>query len=184
MTAIFPIAYSLKRNRRSRSIRITVHHDGTVRVSAPLLLPKFLVKRFVRQKSEWIEQKMKQFLAHPPSEFSLMLRKRSRREYLENKKLAHEILSERVTYFNKNYLFQPAKITIRNQKSRWGSCSAKDNINFNYKLMFLPPELRDYVVVHELCHLRELNHSKVFWSLVALAIPEYKMLRRRLKGIG
>lgn len=79
---------------------------------------------------------------------------------------------------------QPKAVRIRNSKTRWGSCSAKGNLNFHYKLVLLPPHLADYVIVHELCHLRELNHSLRFWSLVARHVPNYAYVRRELQAAG
>lgn len=178
------IPYSIKRSPRARSIRITVYHTGEVKVTVSRLIPQSLIERFVAKKSSWIIKKREEFLKHPISQFSLMLRKQSRKEYLTNKKEALKILTERLNHFNKHYTFEVGKITIRNQKSRWGSCSRKQNINFNYKLLFLPAEIRDYVVVHELCHIKELNHSSKFWDLVRETIPDFKDIRKRLKGIG
>ena len=73
------------------------------------------------------------------------------------------------------------RITIREQKTRWGSCSSKGNLNFNWKLVLLAPELLDYVVVHELAHRREMNHSKNFWKIVEAELSDYRERRRRLK---
>jgi len=81
---------------------------------------------------------------------------------LKYKKDAEILITERVEYFSKKYNFYPKKITIKNNKTNWGSCSSKGNLNFNYRLIFLKPEEVDYVVVHELCHLKEMNHSKKF----------------------
>jgi len=74
-------------------------------------------------------------------------------------------------------------VKIRDQSSRWGSCSWKGNLNFSYKLVLLPEHLADYVVVHELCHLREMNHSPRFWALVSQTVPDYRAKRRELKKL-
>lgn len=87
---------------------------------------------------------------------------------------AKKYICGRVQEVNKQYQFQYARISVKDLKSRWGSCSSKKNLNFHYKLLFLPMELVDYVVTHELCHLQEMNHSKKFWTLVAKTIPDYK----------
>jgi predicted metal-dependent hydrolase len=105
--------------------------------------------------------------------------------YTRNNKLrALYLVENRIAYFNKIYNAPINKITIRNQKSRWGSCSTKGNLNFNYKIIYLPPELADYIIVHELCHLKEFNHSKKFWDLVAHTIPHHLELRHNLKKIA
>jgi predicted metal-dependent hydrolase len=90
----------------------------------------------------------------------------------------------RVEELNKPYGFVYGKIAIRNQKTRWGSCSRRGNLNFNYRVGLLPQKLMDYVIVHELCHLGEFNHSYKFWDLVAKTVPEYKAIRQELKRIG
>jgi predicted metal-dependent hydrolase len=98
--------------------------------------------------------------------------------YKEN---ARALVHARVQHFNTHYQVVVGRITIRNQKSRWGSCSARRNLNFNYKIVLLPKELQDYVIVHELCHLKEMNHSDRFWNLVAETIPTWETLRKQLK---
>ncbi len=107
--------------------------------------------------------------------------KRSRKDFEEKKELARALVQEKVVYFNTFYQFNIKAIRIRNTTSRWGSCSSKGNLNFNYGIVYLPPELVDYIVVHELCHLKEFNHSKNFWNLVGEVIPDYKVRRMRLK---
>jgi predicted metal-dependent hydrolase len=111
------------------------------------------------------------------------IRKGSRVEYLKYKEEARRLVNERLEFFNKIYGLPLNRITIRNTKSRWGSCSKKGNLNFNYKIALLPPALADYLVVHELCHIKEFNHSQKFWDLVALALPNYKKLRKELKVV-
>ena len=96
---------------------------------------------------------------------------------------AARLIKNRVEYFNGFYNFKINRIVIKNQSSRWGSCSSKANINFNYKIIYLRPALADYLIVHELCHLGELNHSKRFWALVSKTIPDYIELNKELRRI-
>ena len=119
--------------------------------------------------------------------FRTVYRTRSRKLYEINKESARQIISERIQHFMQYYgprhSIVVGKIAIRNQKSRWGSCSKKGNLNFNYKLFFLPPEIRDYVIVHEICHIKEFNHGKGFWDLVGEVVPDYRELRKKLRGL-
>lgn len=107
--------------------------------------------------------------------------RRINKNYLQHKERAREIVNERLAHFNKTYQFEFRRVSIKNQKSRWGSCSKKGNLNFNYKIALLPEKLANYIVVHELCHLGELNHSRNFWNLVSKTIPDYKQIRNELK---
>lgn len=91
-----------------------------------------------------------------------------------HKERARVFVHERLEVVNKEYGFLYNRVAIRDQKSRWGSCSAKGNLNFNYRIQFLPLHLADYIIAHELCHLKEFNHGKGFWELVERAVPEYK----------
>ena len=112
---------------------------------------------------------------------------RSHKLYLANKEAARALVHNRIRYFleyySKHHSISVGKIAIRNQRSRWGSCSKRGNLNFNYKIVFLKPEIQDYVIVHEICHIKEFNHAKSFWNLVAETIPEWKRLRNELKNI-
>ncbi len=114
-------------------------------------------------------------------------RTRSRKLYEMHRESARRLVHERIRHFMHHYGTRHSivvgKVTIRNQKSRWGSCSKKGNLNFNYKLVFLPPEIRDYVIVHEICHIKEFNHGRGFWDLVAETVPDYRELRKRLRGM-
>jgi predicted metal-dependent hydrolase len=97
---------------------------------------------------------------------------------------ALKVIPERAAHFAPLVGVQYGRITIRNQKTRWGSCSSKGNLNFNCLLMLAPPEVLDYVIVHELCHRKEMNHSPRFWSEVAKVIPDYKKHEKWLKTEG
>ncbi len=97
------------------------------------------------------------------------------------RKKAEEVIHDRLQFFNEHYQFRYHRVTLRNQKTRWGSCSSRGNLNFNWRLIMAPIEVIDYVVVHELCHLKEMNHSARYWALVEQAIPDYKKHRKWLK---
>ena len=94
---------------------------------------------------------------------------------------AEETIRDRLEHFNEHYGFRYNRVTMRDQKSRWGSCSRLRNLNFNWRLIMAPIEVIDYVVVHELCHLKEMNHSSRFWALVSQVMPEHKKYRKWLK---
>ena len=105
------------------------------------------------------------------------------KHYLVHKEEARTLILARVIYWNQFYNFEYNRVAIRNQRRCWGSCTSLKNLNFSYKILFLPTHLQDYIIVHELCHLAELNHGKDFWSLVAQQVPEYELHIRELKDI-
>ena len=98
--------------------------------------------------------------------------------------LALERIRQRLAYYGPRVGKTFGRVTIRDQKSRWGSCSSKHNLNFNWKLIMAPPQALDYVVIHELCHLHEFNHSPRFWRLVEGQMPEYEAWKKWLKVHG
>lgn len=104
-------------------------------------------------------------------------------KFLELKEMARARVSERLLYFNQHYKFKYGRISIRNQTTRWGSCSSKGNLNFNYRIATLPDDLVDYIVVHELCHRGQFNHSKKFWDLVGETIPDHENLQKQLRKV-
>ncbi len=99
------------------------------------------------------------------------------------KEAARALAKNRLAYYNAVYGFTINRVAIKNSKSRWGSCSKKGNLNFNYKIALLPADMADYVIVHELCHLGQFNHSPNFWALVATTIPNYKVIKAKFKKI-
>ena len=96
-----------------------------------------------------------------------------RRFTIKKREQARRFVESRIKYYNSFYNFKINRIAIKNQGTRWGSCSSKGNLNFNYKIIYLRPALADYLIVHELCHLQEFNHSKRFKDLVSKTIPDY-----------
>jgi len=103
--------------------------------------------------------------------------------YLQHKEAARELMLARLAYFNQHYKLAWNRVAIRTTRTRWGSCSSQKNLNFNYKILFLPAHLQDYIIVHELCHLQELNHGAQFWELVAEQAPDYRQHIAELKAI-
>ena len=170
------IDYVLKVNKRSKNIRLAIHPGAKVTVTTPRFVPQFIVDRFLKDQSDWLLEKMEHFSKLPP----VKNKKEKRDEYLKYKEDALILVKERLEHFNKFYNFKWNNITVRSQKTRWGSCSRKGNLNFNYKIVLLSEVQSDYIIVHELCHLKELNHSKDFWKLVGLCMPDYKVIRNNL----
>jgi len=173
------IEYTLKINKRGKSIRLAVHPGGRVVVSVPRFIPQFIINKFISDKADWLLDKVLYF-----SKFKVIekkSKKEKREEYLNNKEAAQKLAESRLEYFNKFYNYKWGRVTIRNQKTRWGSCSRKGNLNFNYKIVLISKEESDYIIVHELCHLKEFNHGKKFWDLVALNISNYKEVRNGLR---
>lgn len=169
------IPYTLRRSQRSRHVRLTVRPGGSVVVTAPQWLGMNVIDRFLLSKKQWILEKLKLLSGVVP------VRASTRKQYLQNREQARKVILERLQYWNQRYNFSYGRVAIKDHHSMWGSCSRKGNLNFNYRLLFLASELQDYVVVHELCHLKEPNHSKRFWALVATTIPDYNQQRRGLK---
>jgi predicted metal-dependent hydrolase len=112
-----------------------------------------------------------------------MLHWRNKKHYAKHKEAARALAHTKVGYFNTFYNLPVGKVFIKNTKSRWASCSEKGNLNFNYKIVLLPPHVADYLVIHELCHLGEFNHGPKFWALVSQCCPNYRQVREELRAI-
>lgn len=162
-----------------KTIGLQVKEDGEVLLRIPNRLSARALQDFLNREQSWIWQKAEQMQsrikqreatgATPVGQLS--------REELEKIK---EKIGARVRYYGKIMGVTVGRITIRNQKTRWGSCSSKGNLNFNYQLYYLPDELLDYVVIHELVHRRHMNHSADFWAEVEKYCPDYKIYRKQL----
>lgn len=116
----------------------------------------------------------------------IVRRRRKRRSsvtqhYLKHKEAARAVILAKLVYWNQFYGLTYKRVAIRNTKRSWGSCTSLKNLNFSYKLLFLPAHLQDYIIVHELCHLKELHHKESFWELVAQTVPKYKEAIEELK---
>lgn len=172
-----PLAVEWKTSARGRRINLTVKLDGSVVVSVPQRMPRSFAERFVAEHADWIRKQVAKFSRYKNDTFL----PRTRSEYLAHKEDARTLVSALLQRCNAAYGFHYNRVSIKNMSRNWGSCSKKRNLNFNYKLHFLPPELAEYVVVHELCHLGQLNHSKDFWALVAKTVPDHKNRRKELR---
>ena len=175
------IEYHLIRSDR-RSIGIEVDREGKVTVRAPYSCEKKRIERFLLEKENWIRQKVK-------LQNKNAMKRQEKREMPEAEKkyyrnLAREVLGARTGYYARKMGVTYGRISIREQKTRWGSCSSAGNLNFNWKLVLMPPELLDYVVVHELAHRKEMNHSPRFWAIVERELPDYCNRREKLKILG
>ena len=174
------LEYTIRTNPRARRINITVRRDGSVFVMKPRWVSVREVERLVARSTSWIARTRARF-AHLPKTTRI---ESSKREYKRYKKAVLNYILHRLRHFNVHYHLAYKKVFVRNQKSRWGSCSHAGNLSFNYRILFLPPDVADYVIVHELCHRKEMNHGKRFWALVARVVPEYKVYRKELLKWG
>lgn len=171
--------YRIIRTRR-KTIGLEISPDLQITVRAPYHLSDVRIREFVESKQTWILKHlaiMQDRQAHDPIPAGVISDKELRHMTEE----ARIIIPERVKYFAKIIGVTYGRITIRHQKTRWGSCSSSGNLNFNCMLMATSPELIDYVVVHELCHRKQMNHSPLFWKEVEEIIPDYRDLRSRLR---
>lgn len=165
--------------RKTLSIRIT--QEGNLEIRAPLGMPKGEIEAFLKEKAQWIETHRAKVLAEyaqgqeaPLGEEEILTLAEQMRQRLPEK-LNRHAASMGVTF---------GRVTIRCQQTRWGSCSSRGNLNFNCLLMLAPEEVLDYVVVHELAHRKQMNHSALFWQEVARECPDYKKSLRWLKDRG
>lgn len=111
-------------------------------------------------------------------------RRGSDAHYRAHKERARALVHERLEYWSMHYGCSYGRVAIRDQRTRWGSCSSKQNLNFNYRIVFLASHLADYIIVHELCHLLELNHGPQFWEHVARTMPEYEAHIQELRALN
>ena len=164
-----------------KSIAIELKLD-CILVRAPKGMSHSQIKSFLNEKRPWIEKHLSKMKARQEVIEKLPLFTTEEIQALANK--ARIVIPERVKKYAPIVGVTYGRITIRNQRSRWGSCSSKGNLNFNCLLMLFPEEVMDYVVVHELCHRKELNHSAAFWAEVEKHCPDYKLHRKWLKDNG
>lgn len=172
----------IRSNRKT--VAIQVNSDLSVTVRAPRSASEKDIEEILKKKEAWISKHIEKIKKAKERFEAEATEKLTREKVIALAEEALKVIPERVEYFAKVIGVTYGKITIRNQKTRWGSCSSKGNLNFNCLLMLAPSEVLDYVVVHELCHRKQMNHSKAFWSEVEKVFPDYKEARKWLKEDG
>ena len=174
------LTYELCRNARAKRVGIRIYpgpeEGGRVVLTVPPRGSVSRGERFLLEHAEWVLRQSARMAGREP-----ILGRGGKREYRKRRAEAAVFIREKVAHWNGLYGFSYGRISIRDQKTRWGSCSKTGNLNFNWKLLLLPERIADYVVVHELCHLAEFNHSARFWKLVAQTIPEHRDIVRELR---
>ena len=170
------VPYQIIKSDR-KTIAIQIKPDGQVVVRCPKRMRIEEAKRFVESKADWIEKHLAKRALQDVAKYTA-------KEIEQLREQARKLIAERVKHVAPIEGVTYGQIAIRTQHTRWGSCSSKGNLNFNCLLALVPPEVLDYVVVHELCHRKELNHSARFWNEVERILPDYKTRRSWLKERG
>ncbi len=165
---------------KRKTLSIEVKPDLRVIVRAPRSMALADIQRFVAQKTPWIEAHLARLKAAQPD----LPEAFSSDELEALKKQARAMLLPRVSELAMELGAEYGRVAVRAQVSRWGSCSAKGNLNFNCLLALCPEAVRDYVIIHELCHLKHMNHYREFWLEVEAHCPSYRASRAWLKEKG
>lgn len=170
--------YSVTFSKR-KTIGIRVMPDLRVVVHAPLRLDKKIIDEIVQKHTRWIEKQIERIKARPQALFAP-----TKEEINELKNKTLDAVLPLVSRYSKIIGVTPTKITITSAKKVFGSCTSKKHLNFSFRLALYPKNAIEYVVVHELCHIKEMNHSKKFWSEVEKALPDYKARKKLLENGG
>ncbi len=181
---LYDLPYTVIRSRR-KTCGISITPDGTLTLRVPLRISEQEIRHILLEKQHWIIthylEVMEKAKSRPSSDLSDIQRTALEKRYIE---AARDYFPKRAAYFQALTGGEYYRITIRDQKTRWGSCSAKGTLSFNWRLMLAPPAVLDYVVVHELCHLTHMDHSAAFWQAVEAVCPDYRTHRKWLKDHG
>ncbi len=180
----YELPYTLIRSNR-KSCAISIAPDGQITLRVPMHITEREISRLLTEKRHWIITKYLELQERarnrPVSDLTDAQRAALEKRYIA---AAKDYFPKRVAYYLQFTGGSYERISIRDQKTRWGSCSAKGTLSFNWRLMLAPPAVLDYVVVHELCHLTYMNHSAAFWRKVESIYPDYRSSRRWLKDHG
>lgn len=171
------IKYEVIRSRR-RTISLSISRQGEIVVRAPLAMPEKAVGEFVEKHSGWIEKNLSRMREAGQNRIEL-----TEADIERLRTEAGQYMKERTFYFADIMGVEPREIKITLARSRWGSCSARNTVCYSYKVMLLPKELIDYIIVHELAHITEKNHSKKFYDIIAGFMPDYRERESKIKEI-
>ena len=184
MYQIGNIPVQIVRSRR-KTISLEIKKDCRVVLRVPNRMPKRDIVRFLNEKQSWLEENYAKMVQRNKVRMAAKAKYHlSDSKIHELAEQAVEVVPKRVAHYAARMGVTYGRITIRHQRTRWGSCSSNGNLNFNCLLMLAPPEVLDYVVVHELCHRLEMNHSPRFWAQVERVLPDYKVSRKWLREHG
>jgi len=168
-------------SHRAERLRLTAA-GGEITITVPTRTKERSIQYFLESKSDWIQDKWEQIQSTKKSYPDIAINTKD--HYDEHKEIALQQAMQKVDYWNTDLQLPFNQVRVRKMKTRWGSCTGKKNLHFNYKILFLPEDLQDYLVVHELCHLIHPNHSADFWSAVEDVIPAYESHHKALREIG
>ncbi|MES2668130.1 MAG: SprT family zinc-dependent metalloprotease [Patescibacteria group bacterium] len=181
-------SYEIRESARAKRLALTVSPDGRVTVTKPVRVSVKRAEQFAEKHEAWILEAQEKFRKLDErkkkrgiEQIALPRPRKNSKAYKDARAHARALVMARLKHFNETYGFRYGTISIRDQKTRWGSCSAAGNLSFNYRLVYLPERLQDYIVVHELCHTKEHNHAPAFWAQMARALPEHASLRKELR---
>ena len=166
-----------------KTLAVQIRADGTVIARAPRRMPKDRILCFLSEKASWIRMQQGRMQEREKMRQQARIHLDAAQEK-ELRERAKSVLAQRTAYFARQIGVTYGRITVRDQKTRWGSCSQTGTLNFNFRLILAPLEVLDYVVVHELCHRRQMNHSTQFWQEVAQVLPDYRKRKAWLTENG
>lgn len=181
--AAHPFPYEIIYSAR-KTLAIQITADGKVRVRAPKRMPHSVIENFLTEKEGWILKHLQQKKTAAENGYFQNQPQLSDQDRNRYREIARDIFTQKTAYYAQIMGVTYGRISIREQKTRWGSCSSDGNLNFNWRLIFAPEEVLNYIVIHELAHRREMNHSPAFYEVVKSVMPDYKKQQKWLRENG
>jgi predicted metal-dependent hydrolase len=173
------VEYVVKRSTRARRLRLAMHVGGELVVTVPMRVSLERVESMLQTYAAWILRQRTKMKARPVQQLPAI---QDRAAYLAHQGAAKELVTQYLAVLMTRETLPRHSVQIKNHRTRWGSCSKRGNLNFNYRILLLPIELAEYIIIHEVCHLFEMNHSSRFWNRVARFLPDYATRRKQLRN--